>query len=570
MTATIELTPIVRTFVPTDLAVTVESIEPYYRKLQSETIGTFEDLLGWLGRWNELRRVVDQERAKRQVAASCDTQSPEVTARFLAYAREIAPRVTEWDFQLARRYYDSPLRPRVEEAGLAQLDRIFAAQVELFREENVPLETRVRELTHEYDETIGAIVVPFEGKEHTLPEMATYLVQTDRDRRRRAHLATLAARSALTGRLDDLFDRLFAVRREMAANLGLSDYREVAFRSKLRDYSAEDCHRFHDAIERSAVPLLRRLHEKRRVRLGVPTLTPYDLSVDPEGLPALRPFGDVTTLVSKTSELFHEIDPRFGVRFDAFTDNMDLGSRKGKAPGAYQATFREDRRPFIFANFVGLQRDLSTMVHEAGHAIHAVQSREQELIWMDHAAMEFCEVSSMSQELMMLPGLGRFYPDPADRRRAAREQWESTVWIFCWVAVIDGFQHWLYTHPEHTRGERNARFVELYERFMPPLDWSDLPAGTLETAWQRQLHLYHAPFYYIEYAIAQLGALQVYRNFQKDRRAAVTMLLEAQALGGSATAQRLFQVAGCRFDLGPDLLGELMQMVEAELAALDD
>jgi oligoendopeptidase F len=247
---------------------------------------------------------------------------------------------------------------------------------------------------------------------------------------------------------------------------------------------------------------------------------------------------------------------------------MDIESRRGKAPGAYQATFREARRPFIFANFVGLQKDLSTMVHESGHAIHAVQSREQELIWLDHAAMEFCEVSSMSQELMMLPGLSRFYADPGDRTRAAREQWESTVWIFCWVAVVDGLQHWLYTHPDHTRPERNSKFVELYNRFMPPLDWSELPEGTLERNWQRQLHLFHVPFYYVEYAIAQLGALQVYRNFKKDRRAAVTMLLEAQSLGGSVTALRLFEVAGCRFDLGPELLAELMAMVESELAAL--
>ncbi|MCB9465919.1 MAG: M3 family oligoendopeptidase [Candidatus Eisenbacteria bacterium] len=569
MTATIELTPIVRSFLPTDLAVSAESIEPYYRQLAEDPIDTWEAMQDWLRRWNELRRIVDQERAKRQVAASCDTQSKAVSESYLDYARNIAPKVSEWDFRLAKRYYESSFRERVRKEGMAQLDRNFAVQVELFREENVPLETRVRELVHEYDETVGAATVQFDGKEHTLPEMAKYYVETDRDLRKRAFLAVTEARTDLVDLLDDQFDRLFTVRGQIAENLGLPDYREVAFRSKLRDYTPEDCLRFHDAIEQTAVPLLRKIYEKRRATLGLATLAPYDLNVDAEGRDPLRPFDTISTLVTKTSELFHEIDPRFGVRFDAFAHSMDIESRRGKAPGAYQATFREDRRPFIFANFVGLQRDLSTMVHEAGHAIHAVQAREQELIWMDHAAMEFCEVSSMSQELMMLPGLSRFYSDPEDRRRAAIEQWESTVWIFCWVGVIDGFQHWLYTHPNHTRDERNAKFVELYQRFMPPLDWSDVPAGTLQTNWQRQLHLFHVPFYYIEYAIAQLGALQVYANYKRDPRAAVTMLLEAQTLGGSATAPRLFEVAGCRFDLGPELLGELMGMVESEIEALE-
>lgn len=569
MSATIELTPITRTFVPQDLAVSAAALEPLYRRLQSEPLETAEALRGWLVRWSELRRVIDEERTSRQVAASCDTQTPEVNARFLDYVRNIAPKVSEWDFLLARRYYESPFRAEIARDGLGQLDRTFAAQVELFREENVPLETRVRELVHEYDETVGAVVIAFQGREHTLPEMSRYLVEEDRNLRREAFRAVIAARAEMADRLDDIFDRLFALRGEIATNIGASDYREVAFREKLRDYTPEDCARFHAAIEGSAVPLLRRIHERRRERLGLETLAPYDLNVDPEGLPALRPFDTVATLVAKTSALFHEVDPRLGARFDAFTDDMDIESRRGKAPGAYQATFREKRRPFIFANFVGLQRDLSTMVHEAGHAIHAIQSQAQELIWMDHAAMEFCEVSSMSQELIMLPGLSRFYPDPDDRRRAALEQWESTVWIFCWVGVIDGFQHWLYTHPAHTRAERNAKFVELYSRFMPPLDWTDFPEGTLDRYWHRQLHLFHVPFYYIEYAIAQLGALQVYRNFKKDPRAAVTMLLEAQSLGGSASAPRLFHVAGCRFDLGPELLGELMTMVESEMRALE-
>ncbi len=568
MTTTIELTPLNRAFVPADFEVSAQELKPLYERLIETPLDSPEDVKQWLTRWSELRSVVDEERARRQIAASCDTISEDVSAKYLDFVRNIAPVTTEWDFKLAKRYYDSPHRRSVQTSGWAEVDRVLATQVELFDEKNVALETQVKEIVHEYDEIMGGMTIEFDGKEYTPPQMRQFFHNTDRDLRRRAFVAMVEKLATVETELDHKFDKLFELRKAMADNVGLPDYREVAFKEKRRDYTPSDCETFHDAIEKSAVPLLRKIHEERREALGVDALAPFDLDVDVKGRSPLRPFEDVDILKDKTSQLFHRIDPRLGIRFDAFSENMDIGSRKGKAPGAYQATLREQRRPFIFGNFIGLQRDLSTMVHEAGHAIHAVQSREQPLIWLDHAAMEFCEVSSMAQELLMLDSLDQFYDREEDRKRAAREQWESTVWILCWVAVIDGFQHWLYTNPEHTHEERNAKFVELHDRYMPPLDHSYVADGVLQRRWQRQLHIYHVPFYYVEYGIAQLGALQVYRNYRKDPRAAVTMLLEAQTLGGSVGAPRLFEVAGCKFDLGPQLLGELMDLVAQELEQL--
>jgi len=570
MTTAIDLTPPPRRFVPQGLSVDAwEPFETLYQELVDADISTVDALRAWLRRWSELKAVLSEEGTRRMVAASCDTRDEAVKHAYLKYVRDIAPKIEEWDHKLERRYYASPARQALRAEGNEQLDRVFAVGIELFDKRNIELNVRIQEKIHAYDEVTGGWIVEFEGEEYTVQQMAKHFQSPDRDLRRRAFNAVAEVRLGDTEKLDGLYDDLLALRAEAASNVGLPSFREYVFRANLRDYTPEDCGRFHDAIEQTAVPLLAKIYERRRALLGVDALAPYDTSVDEQGRAPLKPFDEVPELLDRTSGLFHDIDPRLGTRFDAIRTFMDLESRKGKAPGGFQATFEEARRPFIFANLVGLHDDLSTLVHESGHAFHSIESRAQELVWMDEAAMEFCEVSSMSQELIMLRGLDRFYADPSDRARAAREQWESAVHIFCWVAVIDGFQHWIYTTPGHTHDARRAKFAELYRRFMPVLDWSSCPAGALENYWQRQLHLFHAPFYYVEYAIAELGALQVYRNFKADPDKAVTDLLAAQRLGGSRSAPGLFEAAGCRFDLGPELLGELMAMVEAELDALE-
>lgn len=565
----IDLAPPERRFVPRALKVDAwEPFEKLYAALLEEEVGSPDALYAWLLRWSELRAVLSEEGTRRMVATSCDTADKAASEAYLAYIREIGPKVQEWENKLERKYYESPHRAAVRARGLEQLDRAFAASIELFDARNIALNTKANELVHRYDETTGGWMVSFQGAEYTVQQMAKFLHDPDRAVRRASAVASAEARLRDREKLDRLYDELLGVRAEIAGNLGLASYRDYAFRGNLRDYTPEDCKRFHAAIEAKSVPILAEIHERRRSKLGLKSLAPFDLEADLTGRPPLKPFETIPELTDKTQSLFEDLDPRLGARFRAIRPFMDLESRKGKAPGGYQATFEEQRRPFIFANLVGLHGDLSTLVHESGHAFHAVESRDQPLSWLQHAAMEFCEVSSMSQELMMLGGLSRFYPEEEDRRRAAVQQWESAVFIFCWVAVIDGLQHWIYENPGHAPADRRAKFTELYRRYLPSLDWSETPEGALENYWQRQLHLYHAPFYYIEYAIAELGALQVYRNFRADPAGAVTKLLAAQRLGGGAPAPKLFETAGARFDLGPGLLGELMAMAEEELRKL--
>jgi len=568
MTAFVEVSPLERSFVPKDLVVDSAAVlEPLYGALLEMPVDTVDELSAWLHRWSELSRVVDEERTRRSVASSCDTLSKDVTERHLDFIRDITPKVDVWESKMRLRYYESAARSSFRKEH-TQLDRIITNQVELFRDENVPLYVQLMEITHHYDELAGSLEVTFEGKTYTLPQMAEFSHDPNRERRIAANYAVFSKRHEHAETFEGFFDEMFAIRKKIAANIGLPSYREVCFREKLRDYTPEDCAVFHDAIEKTATPLLRKIRERRRKELGLEKLSICDAVVDTKGRQPLRPFSDTGVLQKEGSALFHDIDERLGVRFDTFAKHMDIDSRKGKAPGAYQATFHEQRHPFIFGNMIGLQRDLSTFVHESGHAIHAVQAAAQDLIWLEDAAMEFCEVSSMTHELTLLDHLDRFYPNKEDRDRAALEQWEDAVSIFCWVAVVDRFQHWLYTHPNHTREQRRQEFVVLYERYMPEIDWSLLPEAALEKLWHRQLHIFHVPFYYIEYAIAQLGSLQVYANYRKDPQDAVGQLLEAQSLGGSVNAPTLFETSGCRFDLGPELLGELMRMVEREIDAL--
>ncbi|MCA9773432.1 MAG: M3 family oligoendopeptidase [Myxococcales bacterium] len=571
MEAAIDLSPPPRAFVPSGLL--VERWGPFealYERLAEARPESPDALLRWLHRWSELKSVIAEEGTRRMVATSLDTADEAASSAYLEFIRVFAPKVSEWDNRLERAYCESPHRAALRARGLEQLDRILSINVELFDERNIPLQVQASELVHAYDEITGGWIVRFEGREHTIQEMAKYLQDADRARRARAFEATARVRLADRDRLDDRYDALLGVRGAIAENLGLPDYRAYSFREMLREYTPEDCETFHAAIERAAVPLLAELYESRRRRLGVDRLEPWDLQVDPEGRAPLRPFEAVPELLDRVAGLFTSLDARLGRRFEAIRPYMDLESRKGKAPGGFQATFQEQRRPFIFANLVGVHDDISTLVHESGHAFHCVEGRSQDLVWLTEPAMEFCEVSSMSQELLILGRLDAFYSDPDARRRAAVSQWESAVQIFCWVGVIDAFQHWIYTNPGHGREERRAKFTELYRRFIPVIDWSGAPGGTLENYWQRQLHLYHVPFYYIEYAIAELGALQVYRNFRRDPAEAVTKLLEAQRLGGRLGAPGLFEAAGIRFDLGPDLLSDLMAMAREELRELGE
>jgi len=545
-------------------------IEPLYRRLLAARVVSVDALERWIEDASELASAISEEASRRYVAMTCQTDDPERERAYLFFIEEILPKVKPLGHALDEAYLRSPYRallpPRY---GL--LDRSVQNRVTLFRPENIALQTEEAKLGQKYQKISGAMTVVFRGKEHTLQQMSRYLEETDRAVREEAW--QLVARRRLQDResFEEIFEQLLELRERIARNAGCANYREYVFRKRERfDYTPEDCLRFHDAVEQAVLPLARRLQEERRRDLRVDTLRPWDYDVDPRGRPPLRPFATVDELTAGVEQIFTRIDADLGQQFRFMREGslLDLESRKGKAPGGYQSTFEERRVPFIFMNAVGRDSDLRTLLHEGGHAFHMLAARTDPVIQYRHAPMEFSEVASMGMELLASPYLTVFYRDRADERRASRELIAGVVMIFPWIATVDAFQHWLYTHPGHTREERRAAWVRTFRRFAPLVDFTGYE-DVLDSLWHRQIHVFLYPFYYIEYGIAQMGALQVWRRARSDYAGAVRQYREALALGGRAPLPELFAAAGAEFDLTARTLTPLMEAIDGALDEFD-
>jgi oligoendopeptidase F len=562
-----------RKFVPAnaDLGNWAE-IEPLFDELEArlKKVTCGKDLEDWLLAWSELSAALDEESSKRYIAMTCHTNSPEAEKAYLEFLEKIEPPLKPRQFKLEELYLAHLKRAELPAKRYEVFDKHTGVHVELFREENVPLETEEAKLSQQYQKLSGSLTVQFRGEEKTLVQMGRYLEEPDRSLREEAWSLVARRRLQEKERFEEIFDELVKIRQQIAKNAGFANYRDYAFRARARfDYTPQDCFNFHDAIASEVMPLLRELQAKRRERLGFNRLRPWDLSVDPLNLPPLHPFEKVETLVSRTQQIFDKVDPELSSEFQLMSDLklLDLENRKGKAPGGYQSSLSESRLPFIFMNAVGVQRDVQTLLHEAGHAFHALATRDEDLYSYRHAPIEFCEVASMSMELLGNEYIETFYND-GDSTRARRDHLEDIVEVFPWIATVDAFQHWIYTHEGHTRAERSAAWLELMDRFGGDIDWSGFEDARANL-WHRQLHIFLHPFYYVEYGIAQLGALQVWGNSKRDRAGALRSYRGALSLGGSRPLPELFQAAGCRFDFSAPTVKPLVALIRSELDKLN-
>jgi oligoendopeptidase F len=559
-----------RRFVPPDADMgRWEAIAPLGQALLERQPGSPEALERWLEDQSELAAAIWEERNRRYIAMTSQTDDPERERAFLSFVQEVEPKVKMLGHRLDEAYLRNPHR-RALSARYRLLDRRVENRYSLYRDANLPLEVKESELRTQYQKVTGAMTVTYRGQERTLQQMAVFLEDPDRATRREAWELAGDRRLQDKATLEDLFDSLRAVRLQIARNAGFDSYIDYVFRRSERfDYTPADCLRFHDAVEAHFVPLLERLYRERRARLGVETLRPWDLEVDPSGHPALRPFDGAADLVERSEAVFRRVDTEFGGYFRFMREQglLDLESRKGKAPGGYQSELTERRWPFIFMNAVGLDRDVRTLLHEGGHAFNSIAAREEALLEYRDPPLEFAEVASMGMELLCTPHLDVFYPQEAERRRAYRERLEGIVRIFPWIATIDAFQHWLYSHPAHTPAERREAWVRTFRRFEPFVDWSGYD-DALGYMWHRQLHVFLLPFYYIEYGIAQLGALQVWLRARTDYGDAVARYRGALALGGTRPLPELFSAAGARFAFDHATVAPLAQALNEELAAM--
>jgi oligoendopeptidase F len=557
--------------------------------LRERPVTSGADLEKWLQDRSELEATCCEAEANLYIAMTCHTEDSSAQQAWTTYIETVPPKLKPAVFELDRRQAELSERFGLATQGGGRyrvLTRDVKAEVEIFRPANVPIQTELALLDQKYQQTTGAMTVQFDGREQTLPMMGRYQESTDRSVRESAWRAVADRRLKDAEAIDAIYDQMVPLRDRMARNAGCADFVGYAFKSKRRfDYTPQDCKAFHNACQQAVVPFVRRLDARRREQLGLGArkepLRPWDLAVDPKGRPALKPFQGGVELMSKSVRAFERLDPELAVLLSGMGDGsnaagsangacLDLDSRKGKAPGGYQSMRDRSRQPFIFMNAAGLQRDVETMVHEAGHAFHSFLSLHEPLLHYRNPPMEFAEVASMSMELLTTPYWGEFYGNDADRARAVRLQIEKCVSLLPWIATIDAFQHWVYTHPTHTRAERTAAWLEVEGRFGHDISWQGLEAAR-ERLWHRQLHLFGAPFYYIEYGIAQLGAIQLWvRSLEEGERAAIESYKAALALGGSRPLPELFAAAGLRFDFGAAMVSRLLDRVEREIEKLPE
>lgn len=548
---------------------TWEEIEPWYRSLLARAIGSPAELERWLSDLGELNGAVSQEGVERYVAMTCQTDDPEREAAHLAFVRDIEPKLKPIQDEVRTKYLDSPHRAGLPRERYGVFDRAQENRRALYREANIARETELAELDQQYQKIIGAMTVHFRGEERTPAQMTPFLEETDRALRQAAWEPVAARRLVDRDALDDLFDRMVAIRQEIAREAGFPSFTEYAYRLRERfDYGVAEATAFQDAIAEVVVPLAREIQEGRREALGLESLRPWDLAVDPLGRAPLRPFADVEKLAAGSEAIFRDVDPELGAQFAYMRRRglLDLANRKGKAPGGYQTTLEADRLPFIFMNAVGVDGDVRTMLHEGGHAFHALASRAEPLSAYRESPIEFCEVASMAMELLGARNLDLFYAEP-DADRSYRQLLEGIVTILPWIATVDAFQHWVYAHPGHSRQERRDAWVALLDRFGGNVDWTG-HEDARASGWHRQLHIFLYPFYYIEYGIAQLGALQVWLNSLADKADAVRRYRAALSLGGARPLPELFEAAGAKFAFDEPSLRPLMDAIGRELARL--
>ena len=566
-TATINKVP--RKFLPEDFKITEwQGLEPYFQELLERPINSLADLRRWLEDISELEAIIGEDAAWRQIRMTCDTENKELEKAFEFFVLEIQPKIQPYADKLNRKLIDSPFTNDLDQKEFFTYLRNVKKNIDLFRPENIPLQAESAVLAQQFGIISGKMTVEVDGKEYTLQQAAKFLESTNRQLREEVYRKINERRLHDKDQLNDLFSKLLTKRHQIALNAGFENYRDYKFADLGRfDYTKEDCFQFHAAVKSHLLPLVDFIYDRKRQKLGLESLRPWDVDAEPEGIKPLTPFKTGEELTQKTIECFNRMNPFFGDCLIKMKEmgRLDLDSRKGKAPGGYNCPLPETGAPFIFMNAAGQMHDLTTMVHEGGHAIHSFLVHNLPLTAFKEYPMEIAEVASMAMELFSMDYWDVFFDDAEDLKRAKEKQIERVLTIFPWIATVDKFQHWVYEHPDHTLEERAEHWRSIMNEYTSiAMDVTGLEEYR-RFAWQRQLHLFEVPFYYIEYGIAQLGAIGLWKQFKEDKDKAIHNYLNALRLGGTRTLPELYNAAGLQFNFSSDYISELMLFVEKEM-----
>jgi oligoendopeptidase F len=572
MTYTADIKKLPRHFLPKDFTIdNWETLEPYFKELEERPINSVTDLEQWLKDASELEAVISEDACWRQIRMTCDTENKTLEEAFTFFMMEIQPKMHPYSDKLNKKLVASPFSKELDQKKYFTYLRNVKKNIDLFREANIPLQAELNVLQQQFGVIAGKMTVEMNGREYTLQQAAQFLENPDRKVREEVYRKINERRLQDKKELNDLYTTLLRKRHQVALNAGFKNYRDFRFVELGRfDYTKDDCFQFHEAVKLHVLPLVNQIYETKKKKLGLDTLRPWDIEAEPAGIEPLRPFKTGEELTEKTIACFNQLRPFFGdcLKKMRAMGHLDLESRKGKAPGGYNCPLAESGAPFIFMNAAGLFDDVTTMVHEGGHAIHSFLSHDLELTGFKEYPTEIAEVASMSMELFSMDHWQVFFDNKEELQRAKEGQLERVITIFPWIATIDKFQHWVFENPEHTEEERKQRWMEISQEFTSPvIDFSGLEEYRHQS-WQRQLHLFEVPFYYIEYGIAQLGAIGLWQQFKQSPDQAINNYITALDLGGTLTLPELFKAAGLRFDFSPKHISELMQFVQQELNGL--
>jgi oligoendopeptidase F len=562
-----------RSFLPESFKITSwDDLKPYFDNLLNRGITSQDALRHWFRDRSELESIVSEDLAWRYINMTCYTDNLEYSKKYEDFVVNIQPQIAPISDQLNKKAAASEFLKQLEnETGFDVMIRSLKKDIEIFREENVPLYTEITTEQQKYAQISGAMMVEMDGKEMTLQQAAVLLMSTDRTKREEVYHKISTRRLKDKEELNALFSRLVELRDQVSKNAGFGNFRDYMFKALGRfDYTPKDCFDFHASIQSEVVPILDEFAKDRKAKLKVSSLRPWDKAVDPEGRDALRAFSDGKDLTEKTITCFQKLDPYLGQCLSIMKEmgHLDLESRKGKAPGGYNYPLSEIGVPFIFMNATSTLRDMVTIMHEGGHAIHNFLTRELELNDFKSTPSEVAELASMSMELISMDHWDIFFTNPEDLKRAKREHLEDIIETLPWVATIDRYQHWIYENPTHSLEERKTNWNRIADQFSDTAtDWSGLQDAK-DYLWQKQLHLYEVPFYYIEYGMAQLGAIAVWRNYRQDKNKGLQGYMNALKLGYMKGIPEIYKAANIKFDFSRGYIKELMEFVRKELTLI--
>lgn len=562
-----------RHYLPSDYVLSSwENLKFYFEDLLNRPLDSAQQMEQWLKDRSELGSFLEEDMGWRYIRMTCDTTNEQYAKDYDFFVSQIEPHIAPYEDLLNKKWVASPFKNFRNEEGIAIALQNTEAQIEIFREENIPLQTKLQQLQQEYGRITGGMTVMHQGKELTLQQAGVMLQETDRQLRKEVWEKIQAKRKESAEELQNLFSKLIELRHQIAVNAGFANYRDYMFKAMGRfSYTPEDCKVFHAAVRDAVVPLTAKIVEARKKKLGYDSLKPYDLAVDPEGNAPLKPFDGPKDLLNKAVENFNRIHPEWGAYLQKMEKmgHLDLDSRKGKAPGGYNYPLDEVGVPFIFMNASGTVRDLVTMVHEGGHALHSFWAQGLAYNFYKHPPSEVAELASMAMELLTMEHWDVWFNNPQDLIRAKKDHLTQILETLPWVACIDAFQHWLYENPAHSVAERNAAWLKLYKDFHPSaIDWEGYEAFQ-EIVWQKQLHLFEVPFYYIEYGIAQLASIGVWLNTQENRAQGLAQYREALELGFTKDIAGVYATAGVKLDFSKGNIERLMGSVWQALEKLN-